>query len=113
MKKKNPPRDKESLPVSSARLMAFLVALMSLGMLVIIYFFFIKVIFSGTAAWLVLAVMLIISFFSDKTALQSVRKRITCTECGQPFFSQARQMFLPAKQCAFCKQPPPVSVIER
>lgn len=104
---KNPiENDSDTLPVTAARMMAFLTVGMSLGFVLIIYVLFIKDIFFGTAALLVLAMMLTMSVFSALVALRSIRKKTPCTACGQLFFASVMQMFQGVKSCSACADNP-------
>lgn len=107
------PTDNESIPVSAARLMAFLTLGISVGFVLVLYFVFIQAVFSGAMALGVLAVMLAMSAFSVTVALQTLRKKMLCPQCHQPFFSRVGQLFLRPKRCVACGHSVNNTVIER
>lgn len=102
MQKKYAKIESEAIPVTAARTMAFLTVGMSLGFVLLVYFLFIKDVFSGVSALLVLLMMLAMSVFSSLVALRSIRKKIPCTACGQLYFANVLQMFQAVRPCASC-----------
>lgn len=103
MSEKHRQKDTEVIPVSAARFMSWLAIVMSVGFSLLLYFIFIKDMLTGIVAWLALDVMLGMSVFSIIAALRSLRQKMRCPQCGQPFFAHVKQMFLPARNCAACR----------
>lgn len=97
--------DNESLPVTSARLMAFLTVAMSLGFVLVVFLFFFQDLFQGAALLGVLLVMLTLSFFSVTIALKRMMAKILCSDCAQPFFARVLDLFVAPDTCQSCKKP--------
>lgn len=96
----------DKLPVNAARPMALISAVMSLGMTLLIYFFFLSSAFSGYIALLILPIMLALTAVSAMVALNNVRQKIHCPHCDALFFSGVAAMFRRPVHCAACQQPP-------
>ncbi len=86
--------------------MAFIAAGMSIGLALLVYFMFFQDVFSDAMALLVLIVMLAMTAISSVVALNNVRKKIICPQCGQHFFATVTAMFTTPKYCAACKKTP-------
>lgn len=94
----------ESLPISSARFIAFTAVAMSVGFVVVLYVFFIKDLFAGNMQFGVLAVMLALSLISSIVALRNMIPKLLCPHCRQPFFRHVSRLFVKPKQCQQCRQ---------
>lgn len=104
MKNQSTDNAKDRIPVTAAKFMAYLTLSMSLGFALLVYFLFIKDVFVGDNTWLILVLMLVMSGFSAWAALRSIRQKMLCSSCGQPFFSGVGAMFQSAQSCAACQQ---------
>lgn len=98
---KNP---NEQLPPSAARLIAFLALVMSLGFALLLAVFFLNGLFKGLALVIAIAILLTLSVVSTTVALNAILPKLICLHCGQPFFSQVRQLFGRPKACQHCYQ---------
>lgn len=109
MKKKTnqtPTRDNEVLPISMAKPMAFLSLLLSLGVIAILYFFFLRSIFTGVSGLWVVLVMVVMLSVSHYIAMKSIMKKLRCEQCHQPFFAKVSELFVAPKQCQSCGKAP-------
>lgn len=106
-KQHNNPTDtanKESLPIGSARFIAFIAVAMSVGFVVVIYAFFLKDLFVGNMLLGVLTVMLVLSLVSSVVALRNIMPKLLCPHCQQPFFRHVSSLFAKAGNCQHCQQ---------
>ena len=79
-------QDNKVLPVNSARTMAFLIVLMSLGFVAVLFSFFLKDVFYGVLLFLMLAIMVFLAVLSSVLALKRLMLKILCSSRHQPFF---------------------------
>ncbi len=96
--------DAEALPVASARMMAILTLLMSLGFVAVVYLAFLQDVFQGRALVVVLLFMVTMSLLSSLVALRRIMKKVLFQHCGQPFFSRSMELSLAPKQCRSCRK---------
>lgn len=96
--------DNETLPVQSARALAFLTVAMSLGFVAVLFFFFLKGAFVGITLWGVVAAMSVLALFSSLRALKRLMPKMRCPNCSQPFFTHVRALFAKPVRCAACQQ---------
>lgn len=94
-----PQPDHEALPISSARLIAYLTVVMGLMTPVIVYFLVLSPQWSTNILWAMLALVLI----SDYFALTTLKKRFRCPSCQQPFFNRVSEMFVTPVRCSSCQ----------
>lgn len=94
----------ETLPVSSARLIAFLSVGMSWGLVIVLYFFFFKDIFQGVILIGFTLILLTLTLISSFVALGNIRQKIRCPHCQQIFFKHTLHLFSKPKQCQSCHQ---------
>lgn len=108
MKNSRPPikpdTDNEYLPPRSARFIAFLAMVMSLGFALLLAVFFLKSLFQGLGLVLAFSILITLSFFSATVALRTVLPKLICPHCQQPFFNQVRQLFGKPGNCQHCGQ---------
>lgn len=99
---KNTTDNSDSLPIASARIIALIATVMSLGFAVVIYVFFLKAVFSGMILLIVFAMMLVMSLISTWVALKNLLPKFRCPNCGQPFFHHVSQLFSKVGRCQHC-----------
>ncbi|MGY0398810.1 MAG: hypothetical protein ACWIPH_02495 [Ostreibacterium sp.] len=100
-----PTPDGDTLPVTAARIIAFCLLGMSIGFVLVIYFFFFSVTFSGIALWLMLCLFLTTTMLSSVMVLKKLRFKLLCSGCKQPFFADVMALFMTPKHCVSCGEP--------
>lgn len=102
------PNDSERLPVQSARLLAWLSLVMSIGFAMIAYF----VVLSSHVSPMFLLVLIALVLVSDYIAMKRLMAKIVCEQCHQPFFNRVLDLFIKPKKCAACGYQYSSNVIE-